>query len=228
MANSLPNEQSCQADSRSVYLCDKGYADICNMALCQNYPPATEVFKQGTLASVVYIIDFGMVKLTSIGIDGEESIVGLRYSGDLLGIASVILDGEYPVSCITLTSCRLRLMPASIFRQVLETNAHVLLYLLKGCSNEILNQMSQLIDTSFSAQQRLKHLLAQFLQALDGQVLPQEVRLHLPLKHWELAQLVGITPQHLSRLLKQLQDKRIIRREKSAVVIINPEALKEL
>jgi DNA-binding Lrp family transcriptional regulator len=52
---------------------------------------------------------------------------------------------------------------------------------------------------------------------IDWQEGPIGVR--LPLKYWEIAQLVGITPEHLSRILRQLEQEGIIKRKDGRLVI---------
>jgi CRP-like cAMP-binding protein len=45
------------------------------------------------------------------------------------------------------------------------------------------------------------------------------------LKQWEVAQLLGITPEHLSRLIKQMEKEGIIGRENGWLIIRNPKKL---
>jgi len=51
------------------------------------------------------------------------------------------------------------------------------------------------------------------------------MRIHNPLKHWEIAQLISVTPQHLSRLLKRLEEEGIIRRNKGWLIISDYQRL---
>jgi CRP-like cAMP-binding protein len=46
-----------------------------------------------------------------------------------------------------------------------------------------------------------------------------EVLLRLPLKHWELAQLIAVTPEYLSRLLNKMQQDGVVRRKKGFMII---------
>jgi CRP-like cAMP-binding protein len=53
------------------------------------------------------------------------------------------------------------------------------------------------------------------------------VRLKLPLKHKELAQLLGITPEHLSRVLRGMQQEGVVVREKGWIRIADARLLRE-
>jgi len=44
----------------------------------QLYPPNTEVFHQDAPANAVYLIERGLVKLSWVGSEGQEMILGLR------------------------------------------------------------------------------------------------------------------------------------------------------
>jgi len=45
-----------------------------------------------------------------------------------------------------------------------------------------------------------------------------EMRLQMPLKHWEVAELIAVTPEHLSRVLRQMETEGILRREKGWLI----------
>ena len=50
----------------------------------------------------------------------------------------------------------------------------------------------------------------------------KQFKLRIPLKHKELAQMITITPEHLSRLLGKLEDEGFIGREKNWIIIKKP------
>jgi predicted transcriptional regulator len=52
-----------------------------------------------------------------------------------------------------------------------------------------------------------------------------EIKMHLPLKHREIAQLIAVTPQHLSLVLRQMEVEGTIRREKGWVIVRNYQRL---
>jgi DNA-binding MarR family transcriptional regulator len=67
---------------------------------------------------------------------------------------------------------------------------------------------------------RLKQLLYEIMkeskQPLD---LSDKVKIYSTLKRKELAQMIAITPEHLSRLLKRLERDGIIAREQGLIVL---------
>lgn len=201
---------------------DRGWEALSMLAPSQQWPHATRLFNQGLPAADVYVIDHGLVKLAHVTPDGKEVIVGLRSSGKVLGGSSAILGEAYPVSAVTLTPCNLRCIPATILTQALRTDSVVVNYLLRESSREVLDQLSQLIDSGLPAPHRLKRLLARFAREISETHWPAEARVPLLLKHWEIAQMIGVTPQHLSRLLKDIQDKERVHIRKGWLIISDP------
>jgi CRP-like cAMP-binding protein len=72
---------------------------------------------------------------------------------------------------------------------------------------------------------RLKQLLYEIMREINPTSYKDQVELKFPLKHKELAQMIAITPEHLSRLFKQLERDGIIKREKSLLILSNIQSL---
>jgi CRP-like cAMP-binding protein len=51
----------------------------------------------------------------------------------------------------------------------------------------------------------------------QGKHAPMKIR--PPLKYWEIAQLIGVTPEHLSRILKQIKREGIIKEEAGHIIV---------
>jgi len=70
-----------------------------------------------------------------------------------------------------------------------------------------------------SARQRLEKLLQQFFSLMYQNEKQSSLKVRLPLKHWEIAQLVGVTPEHLSRVLKQIKQEGTIQRKDRCIIV---------
>jgi len=51
-------------------------------------------------------------------------------------------------------------------------------------------------------------------------------RVQLPITHEEIAQLIAVTPQYLSCLLKQLTEEGVLRKVKGSLIVIDPRVLR--
>jgi CRP-like cAMP-binding protein len=193
----------------------------------QKYPAGVELLKQDEMATDVWIIDDGVVKLTYVDVDGRAFIVGLRLKGWILGSASVILERPSPVAAFTMTPCHLQRLDAEIFLEMLSGNSTLSLWLHRMQSQEVLDQLVCMTQASaLSARQRLEELIAKFVHPLEGNAQSIDVRVTLPCSHRDLAGLLGITPEHLSRLLRQLTNEGLIRRAKGWIVVTDLRKLR--
>jgi CRP/FNR family transcriptional regulator len=192
-------------------------------------PPMTVLFHQGFPAHEAYLIDSGLVKLIRTGNDGEEMILGLRSRGSILGVASMIVQKPYQVTAITLSACELRRMPMKALFDIAETDPHLNWLLHQAQSREVYEQVGHLAGwLHLSARQRFE----QFIWELASSAEPnpetmnsKQIRLRLPMRLWEVAQFIGVTPEHLSRILKQVEEEGIIRRRGGYLIISDLQVL---
>ncbi len=193
--------------------------DFKDLALAQIYPAAIELFQQDSVAEEVFLIERGLVKLIRLEQEGRELITNLGSPGWLLGASSVIIQKSYPVTATTLTKCSLRRISAEAFRNLLTTDSQFSWYLHQRQSYEIFDQMVRVGQLCcLSARHRLERLVLHLTSAMQLNLSNNEMRLQMPLKHWEVAELIAVTPEHLSRVLRQMETEGILRREKGWLI----------
>jgi CRP/FNR family transcriptional regulator len=203
--------------------------EILGSPLPQVYPVATELFQQGTLAQEVYFIDQGAIKLVYVNPDGKEVSIGLRSSGWLLGAAAVILNEPHPVTAVTLTRCYLYRMTSETFRHLSNNNASLSAYLQQVYSREVYQQMMRIAELECcSARQRLEHFLRRLIPELEQRDPQKEIWLQVPLKHSEIARLISVSPEHFSRLLRQMEQDGIIGRKGGWLIVSSLQKLSPL
>src|SRR5262249_15134935 len=149
-----------------------------------------------------------------------ELAIGLPPHGSLLGAASVIVQEPYPFTAVTVTSCALSGIPADLFLRLAKTDEQFCWYLHEVHSHEVHQQASQLAAIRYlSARQRFERLLLQFLSSIPVHERQTSMKIRLPLKHWEIAQLIGVRPEHLSRVLQQIKQEGVLREEGGYMVV---------
>jgi len=167
-AKGVPRQRDASSGSSFV----EGWKDFVVQLPLEVYPPETELAGQGAPAKKVFFIEAGLVKLTHMESEGQEAIIGLRYSGWLLGAALVVLQKPYPVTATTLTLCHLRPIPAEEFLDRLKTNAPVSWYLHQMRSREVYDWVAHVSGlASLPARRRLEHVLRAFVQVLNPIIL---------------------------------------------------------
>jgi CRP/FNR family transcriptional regulator len=159
--------------------------------------------------------------------NGQELAIGLPSQGSLLGAASVIVQEPYPFTAITVTSCALSRIPADLFLHLAKTDEQLCWYLHEIHSREVHQQASQLASLRYlSARQRFERLLLRFLSSMPAHQRQPSMKVRLPLKHWEIAQLIGVRPEHLSRVLQQIKQEGVLREEDGCMIVSDVRKLR--
>lgn len=173
---------------------------------CDGHLPAAELvaagttlIHQGNRVRTVHLVRAGLLKLIYVSASGREVTVGLRSVGWYAGSTSVLLNNPSVYTVQTVTSCALSRLPALDFSRYVRHNAGVLDHFLKNLCLEIASQAGHQVSMmSSSAEDRLDHFMRERSTANSS----HKVFDPLPsLKQMEIAQLLSITPEHLSRLM---------------------------
>lgn len=221
----LPDEKndSSWLDAFLISFLEEPTCNIYGWGPVQIYPAHTEIIRQDTPSNAVYFLKSGDVKLTWADRDGHEVIAGLRHQNWLIGAPSVLLDKPYSFTITTLSQCALRCISAQNFLHLIKTNTDFSFHLMKLLSQEIFNHAKNLVSLGCApAKERLKYLLFKFITNIPSTaVRDRHIRINLPLKHKELAQILAVTPEHLSRLLKEMKTHHEIKREKDGSIVLN-------
>jgi len=188
------------------------------------YPPAVELFSQGAYPANVYLVQTGIVKFTRSEANGQEILLDLRFAGSLVGSAAAISEKPHPFAAVTVTHCTLSRWSARSFVSLLDNDTGLAARVREILSDDILDHVARISQlTCLPARQRLEYLLRQFCEQLGSEDLYRQPdrtsRLQLPLKQWEVAQFLAITPAYLCRLLAELESEEIIVRRNGWIIV---------
>ena len=190
--------------------------------------PGTELLRQGTPADDVYLIHEGVVKLVWADSKGRQTIVGLRFCRSFLGTSAVIASDVCPTDVVTVTRCVIERVPADKFLDRLHEDSELSWKIQQIHSRELYEQLNWLGELACSpARSRVANLLRRLAVSSEPNGL-NEARVHLPLKRKEIAELIAITPEHLSRLLHEFSKEGYIDFRDGWIVVPDPQALATL
>jgi CRP/FNR family transcriptional regulator len=189
-------------------------------------PAKAEIVKQDKPANAVYLIESGLVKLLRQTPNGNKVIIGLRHRDWLIGAPTVLLDRPYNFTAIAVIPSLLRGIPRKDFLDHIKKNEQFSWHVHQLLSRQILDQMKKIEAISFLlAEERLMRLLADTVREMETAVSGTPDNFTLPITNQELAQLLMITPEHLCRVLKGIEQKGLIKHDKGALVVIDPAGL---
>jgi CRP/FNR family transcriptional regulator len=200
-----------------------------SLGVVRSYGPGSELLQQGLPADEIYLIHEGIVKLVWTGNQGKQTILGLRWPGYPLGVPSAITGDVCPMSAVPLVRSVLQRIPVRDFLRHMQADPALAWKVQQVHSKELCEHLNALGELACcSARSRLASVFKRFISAGQGRVEGKKTRLQLPLKQREVAELVGITPEHLSRILNALSKDGLLHMRKGWIIIPNPQELSML
>ena len=192
----------------------------------RNYVSRSELLQQGTPADDVFFIHDGFVKLVWSDSSGKQTILGLRWPGCLIGVAEAVTEQPYLTSAVTLAPTILERISSEKFLQRLQTDADFAWKINQSQARDVHEQVSSLGEMACSsARSRLRNFFQRLTKIGAVQSHGKKSRVWLPLKQKEVAELIAVTPEHLSRMLHDLSRDGLLDLQDGWIVIPDPQAL---
>ena len=188
------------------------------------------LFRQGEVGDSVFYLASGEVRIAQLTQHGKESIVFIRHSGELFGIAEAIGGVARTCSAQAITACCLYEIQRKGFEELLSQHwalsrrvIEVLGRRLRYLGEQLESSMSCDVTTRLS---RLLVGLSCYKQE-DPDVWSTSDTVPVKLTQEQLASMIGSCQQTVSEILKQFEKEGIIqiscnRRE---IIILKPVSL---
>jgi len=185
--------------------------------------PQEIIFRQGETSDWLHVIRAGQLKLSVTGPDGREQIMRIAVAGQLIGYDTVD-ELNHPYTATALTPVRLCGIRHRDMLRVLEENL------------EVSRRMVQLLNLELAQAQALIHILGQkssaekialFLLSLvprqghNG----EKLDVPMPLSRQEIADMLGLTVETVSRQMAELKREQIIEAPRGLIRILNRQGL---
>jgi len=181
------------------------------------------LFNRGDPTSGLYLLYRGQVKLAVTSPQGTEKIIGLIGPGESFGEAIIFLDRPfYPVYAQATTESQLLLVSKHVIFDLLARDNTVARKMLAGLSlrNHQLVQDIESVSLLTSTQRLIGYLLQMSADSSDSS------RVTLPASKTNIASLLNLTPETLSRTLLKLNQEGLIEVHGKDITITNVAGLR--
>lgn len=169
------------------------------------------IFLQGDENNGVYFIKSGLIALNKLDARGNLAIVRLMKENTILGSRSFFAEEAHSVTATALTDAEVTHLPQATFKTFLEERPHLTLFFTRHLARELRTADEAFLrSTSQNLIARLSHLI---LMLRDEFLKEQEAAgttFDLPLSRRELAEMLGATPESLSRAIKRIEERNLI------------------
>lgn len=182
-------------------------------------PANLTLFRQDQRPSVLWYIQSGLVK-TIRRVGEDEAFISARGPGWILGLAPAFLNARYTTSGITARPAVLRPIQPQALLAALRESAGLAGAILERVLVQARQDEVQRAEMAVcAAPDRLNLALIRLARMVDAPRRRGHVELALPITHSELAQWVGISPQHMHRLLDALERSGMLVRRKGVLLL---------
>lgn len=192
--------------------------EILHSASLRNFKKGSHLFLEGEASNILFIILEGWVKLYKGNSRGDETIVQMLTSGDMIAESAVFLNTPYPINAQVAKSAKILMIPANMIKNLLKLNNNLALNILNGMSihSHMLIQGIETVRLK-SATERVGWFL---LKQLMGQDRLTDM-VELPYDKSLIASYLDMKPETFSRTLQKFKARGF---EISKNSIVLPEA----
>jgi len=213
------------------YFTSTPIATLIKHAKQRHYPKGQIILYEGEVPSDLYIIKEGVVKIYDIDDQGNEKIVHLLKTPAMFPMVFFVGDKDDRTHFFytTVTDAEVYIVPKDIVEQEMLNDAKLAIHLMHTFSLEIHEMLVRL--SSLERTTTYDKLIAalKFLSVHHAEERKSGWRrVHFPISHQVLADMIGVTRESTTMVMKDLQDQKVIRNPRLTILEINFKKLIEL
>jgi len=203
-------------------------ADVASRLSFRVFAPGVTIFHQDMPGTMLYLIEYGSVRIFSIGKTGQELTISIIGRGELFGELAMLDRKPHSASVVTLVETEVWMLALRDFDDLLEKYPQLLREINLMLVNRI-RDTTHLVE-AMTFEDILGRLAYQLLRLMEKHGQPQEdgVFITIPLTQSELATLVGATREHVNKCLAIMRAQNLISTEEARITLVNPSGLKRI
>ena len=218
---SLPDtEWQCLEESQLASL------DKCKSMI--NCEPGETLFSQGEPGNGVYCIKSGLIGLRRVDVNGNSVLVRLSTPGTTVGYRTFLTKSPHVNSAEVLTSSVLCYISRPNVDKFLKANPLLGERFLQHFYDDAIETENDYVRSlTMGMKSRFLHLILVFYERFGYQNENGNAAVDIPVKKGEIAELVGVRPESISRLIDQLQTDKVMQFKDRRVELTDIEAILE-
>lgn len=182
------------------------------------------IFHEGDKANGFYMVEKGKIKVFKLSFEGKEQILHIYGPGHSFGEVPVYAGKNFPASSMALEASVILFLPRDKFVDLIAQSPDLSMNLLADLSKRLREFTVQIENLSLK---EVPARLAAYVVTLSKEQENQS-KVTLPISKAQLANLIGTTPETVSRILKKMTDLDYIVVDKKEIAIQNYEQLVDL
>jgi len=199
-------------------------AQVAQLLTCvqhRSYPRNSFILRAGEETDALYIVLSGRVKVLIPDEEGHEVILSIIGPHEYFGEMGLLDDLSRSASVETLESCEMLRLSKAGFTNILKDNFELAMLIIQNLVKR-LREADRKIESLalIDVYGRVARLLIDMAQNVDGKWIVE----HAPAKQ-EIARMIGASREMVSRVVKDLQAKGLIRAEKRRIYVLDKSSM---
>jgi len=180
-----------------------------HMITCE---PGETLYSQGDPGNGVYCIKSGLIGLRRVDINGNSVLIRLSTAGTTVGYRTILTREAHVNSAEVLTPSVLCYIPRPQVEKLLKANPLLGERFLQHFFDDAVETENDYVRSlTMGMKSRFLHIILVFYERFGYRDENGNAIVELPVKRGELAELVGVRPESISRLIDQLQTDEVMR-----------------
>lgn len=196
---------------------------LTKIAQLQTFGKGEAIFHQGCVATGLFIVERGRVKVFKVSPNGKEQILNIFYPGENFAEVAALDGKNFPASAIALEPTNLIFFPRQRFLDLLRQDPDIAIKMLVSLAQHSRNLTELVEGLSFKdVPQRLASYLLDLSERTDNDIV------NLDLSKNQIAATLGTIPATLSRAFFRLSNEGLISIDGARIELLDRPGLQQL
>ena len=203
---------TCQARGRTEWcvLTEEELALVNQGKVCRQYLPGDVIFHEGDECHGIHCIESGLVGIRKLDAGGKEVLLRLSHPGDTMGYRSFLAGNDHNNSAEALEQSVICIVSGATVRSLLNKNPSLGLRFLKHAARDLDDAEEKVLQsTTLPVRARFAHLLLVLKDRYGVTGEDGALVLELPLSRQDMAAMIGIRPESMSRTIRSFEEDDI-------------------
>lgn len=210
------------------YCSSSSIKEVDTSKIINRYGKKQLVFHEGNTTHGIYFIRKGTIKIYKNGAFNKNQIVRVCSDGDFLGHRGLSSTNTYAVSAETITELLLCFIEKSMFYKILEQTPQLSMNIMFFLNDELNYEESRLRDMAvFNVREKVAKAFLILSEKLGVNNL-SEINNSSELTRQDIAELVGLNPNQVTKILSEFKDDRIIETVNKRIKILDINKLEQI
>ena len=202
---------------------DAQLAQVLSCVQHRSYPRNSFILRAGEETDALYLVLSGRVKVLIPDEEGHEVILSIIGPQEYFGEMGLLDDQTRSASVESLEACEMLRLSKAGFTNILKDNFELAMLIIRNLVKR-LREADRKIESLalIDVYGRVARLLIDMAKFVDGKWVVE----HAPAKQ-EIARMIGASREMVSRVVKDLHHKGLIRAEKRRIHVLDKQSMQK-